>query len=623
MEEKVVTVKGKKKVVKCRGIDIHGNPCRANDKENGFCQNHDYMKDYTDEMMANLTPCSGCKRQMYLPNGGTCDDDKKRAKEIREKKKQTNVKCKKNNCDFKSKGNGYCGKHHLQAWKDEVEKSGKKVCVNYIRACRNILEPDSENSRCQKCRGDANEAGKHNKIKIIEQNENNNGILCTGCLDSFPDEHFIGDKGQITKTCRHCRELNKIADLKRSGRIRNSESMENNPERAIKKVEWRKNNYDKVKLYWQKARKLKIDTLGMDEYLKRNAEYAKKYRAEHEEFMKKLYAKQKIDPVYKFNCYRYRANKKSIEFNLSQDECEKLFTSDCYYCGIEIDELSLNGIDRINSDDGYKIDNCVSCCKICNFMKGCYDVDVFIGICSHILTYNKLVDGKLNYKLFSNINGTSYNTYLYRATKKGMKFELTNADYIALVNGICYLCGKESNINHLNGIDRYDNIDGYNIKNCRSCCATCNYMKRDNTYDHFINKLKDIYENHKEFIILGEIDEIAKEIENIVIASDECKSVTIDKKDYSAKLRQEMGDEAYKAKKKTDMAEYRAKKKITVKADKVKLTPEQIKENARLRKQKQRELLKQKVGEDEYKNILKQNMQAYRSKATEKEEAIN
>jgi hypothetical protein len=43
----------------------------------------------------------------------------------------------------------------------------------------------------------------------------------------------------------------------------------------------------------------------------------------------------------------------------------------------------------------------------------------------------------------------------------------------------CYLCGKEENETHKNGIDRFDNTKGYTEENIRSCCVSCNYMKKD------------------------------------------------------------------------------------------------------------------------------------------------
>ena len=39
--------------------------------------------------------------------------------------------------------------------------------------------------------------------------------------------------------------------------------------------------------------------------------------------------------------------------------------------------ISVNGIDRLDSSKGYTIDNCVSCCSVCNTAKLEMDVDDF------------------------------------------------------------------------------------------------------------------------------------------------------------------------------------------------------------------------------------------------------
>jgi len=51
------------------------------------------------------------------------------------------------------------------------------------------------------------------------------------------------------------------------------------------------------------------------------------------------------------------------------------------------------GIDRKNNDIGYKLDNCVSCCSACNFMKHKLSLEVFKEKISKI---NKsILDGKI------------------------------------------------------------------------------------------------------------------------------------------------------------------------------------------------------------------------------------
>ena len=61
----------------------------------------------------------------------------------------------------------------------------------------------------------------------------------------------------------------------------------------------------------------------------------------------------------------------------------EITTQPCYYCG-NID-LPCNGIDRVDSDKGYEIDNCVPCFWECNRMKNSTNKENFIKKCKQIV----------------------------------------------------------------------------------------------------------------------------------------------------------------------------------------------------------------------------------------------
>lgn len=75
--------------------------------------------------------------------------------------------------------------------------------------------------------------------------------------------------------------------------------------------------------------------------------------------------------------YKGNARSRNLPFLLTENECKKLFLSNCHYCGEPPSLLAktrkkdfyYNGIDRMNSELGYTNDNCVSCCKECNYLK--------------------------------------------------------------------------------------------------------------------------------------------------------------------------------------------------------------------------------------------------------------
>jgi hypothetical protein len=76
-----------------------------------------------------------------------------------------------------------------------------------------------------------------------------------------------------------------------------------------------------------------------------------------------------------YNAYKSGAKSRNFEFNLILEDIIKLVNSNCYYCG---DENS-KGIDRIDSNDNYYLENVVPCCRICNFMKNNFSIEEFFN----------------------------------------------------------------------------------------------------------------------------------------------------------------------------------------------------------------------------------------------------
>jgi hypothetical protein len=81
--------------------------------------------------------------------------------------------------------------------------------------------------------------------------------------------------------------------------------------------------------------------------------------------------------------YKEAANRRSIEFLLTEEQFLSYIFEACYWCGMSpsnrttttvrpgrrVYKLVYNGIDRIDNSKGYTMDNCVTCCKICNKSK--------------------------------------------------------------------------------------------------------------------------------------------------------------------------------------------------------------------------------------------------------------
>lgn len=207
----------------------------------------------------------------------------------------------------------------------------------------------------------------------------------------------------------------------------------------------------------------------------------------------------------KITLIKKSAKKRNIEFNLEKKDAEKLLTSPCFYCEYISDEGLLGSIDRIDSKKPYNLDNCISCCNICNVMKGSLDINTFIKRCEHICTYRGLIEGKLYPELFAIHIADPYCQYKYRAKKKKEKnekidFEMTETIFNKLQKKPCYLCGKKTNKNkkHKNGIDRVDSTLGYIENNIESCCGECNFMKNEFDLDNFLEKCLKNYQLNSE-----------------------------------------------------------------------------------------------------------------------------
>jgi predicted HAD superfamily Cof-like phosphohydrolase len=111
------------------------------------------------------------------------------------------------------------------------------------------------------------------------------------------------------------------------------------------------------------------------------------------------------------NSYKHNAGASGVKFNLTRSQFIKLCESPCHYCGKMNSNCSksingdwnYNGIDRVDSCIGYSIENCVPCCKFCNFMKKDLDYNEFTNWVKkaynhlYINTSNKMVQSVVNF----------------------------------------------------------------------------------------------------------------------------------------------------------------------------------------------------------------------------------
>ena len=102
------------------------------------------------------------------------------------------------------------------------------------------------------------------------------------------------------------------------------------------------------------------------------------------------------------NVYKKGARDRKFEFLLSREEFRILTSSNCYFCGVEpkqktgrikytqtYGEYLYNGIDRKDNAQGYTVENCLPCCKICNYAKHKISFEEFEAWLNRIVEFRK------------------------------------------------------------------------------------------------------------------------------------------------------------------------------------------------------------------------------------------
>jgi 5-methylcytosine-specific restriction endonuclease McrA len=78
--------------------------------------------------------------------------------------------------------------------------------------------------------------------------------------------------------------------------------------------------------------------------------------------------------------YKRHAKKKGVSWDLTDDQVKSIISKECYYCGAEPTPNyagKINGIDAIDNNKGYTLDNIVPCCKRCNKAKWILPLEEF------------------------------------------------------------------------------------------------------------------------------------------------------------------------------------------------------------------------------------------------------
>lgn len=159
------------------------------------------------------------------------------------------------------------------------------------------------------------------------------------------------------------------------------------------KSDYDKERYENIKndpIKWEKLKKKQREYHNINrEARNRRARELYSLKTKEQKIKKyeqvKNYKDSKGFLIGKYSTYKSSAKKRGYSFLITKKQFSELINSNCSYCGSKEDI----GIDRINNNVGYEIDNCTSCCSICNRMKYIYSIQTFLNHCQKIINYNK------------------------------------------------------------------------------------------------------------------------------------------------------------------------------------------------------------------------------------------
>jgi len=122
----------------------------------------------------------------------------------------------------------------------------------------------------------------------------------------------------------------------------------------------------------------------------------------------------------------------------------------------------------------------------------------------------KLVDNSRFLKRHKLPEGVSscnalFGKYKRSAKLNGVEFSITRENFEQLTSSNCHYCGckpsksfktRTSNGAYsYNGLDRKNSKGNYDLENIVPCCRTCNFAKRDLSYEEFISHIAKISKN--------------------------------------------------------------------------------------------------------------------------------
>ena len=378
-------------------------------KNKNFCKFHRYYENKVD--VNNFEWCKIHKTEVFIFDENknyycrTC----KKVKDIEDKK----IYCKgvtqdNNPCKFKPLENDdYCKLHQSYKKHKELIDNGKKICNNWIRGCWNELTDNF--TRCLTCREEERITEKKLrtcKKECAEEYNSKKNIdkMCKTCcsvviqlydLKCFKCYEECQKSNKNRKNKDKDKHLIRLYNYKKSAKERNLEwnltddyainlmkqncyyCNDLNGINGIDRIDSSKgyfNNNCVTSCFQCNSMK---NTKNINDFHK-ICEHIVTYNNLYQGKLSKNTFEKAMN-VGRESAYRNDAEDRGIIFNLDDETFNELTNKECEYCGNF--KYGCFGIDRVNSQLSYTINNCVSCCKTCNVMKLDYSEKEFLQKC--------------------------------------------------------------------------------------------------------------------------------------------------------------------------------------------------------------------------------------------------
>jgi hypothetical protein len=280
--------------------------------------------------------------------------------------------------------NGFCGKHQKQALLNNAKKEKKKKCISH--RCLSLLEESSLELYCCACIEKKKDKKKQATIciAIIQQHENKgkqcDKIASVGKYCGKHSERNLLLEEAAKKEIRICDDGKRSCKNETNeGKLKCEECLEKT--RATERKEYQTRQLTPDMCLGCGKTMLEITEGFRHDVVKRCKECyikLKEIEEKRERYERDYNKEKKSNILTHYNEYVRSAMKKNLQFNLDGDQFEALVNSHCYYCD-EYDETRVIGIDRVDSEGGYLINNVVPCCSTCNFMKSDLEMDNFLN----------------------------------------------------------------------------------------------------------------------------------------------------------------------------------------------------------------------------------------------------